>query len=48
MSGSTAREELGKLRYYNDTTVREGMANSVEPAVFVEADGAFRHSDASS
>ena len=45
MIGSTSREELGEIRTYNPGVVRPGMANSVEPGIFVDDLGAFRHSD---
>jgi Xaa-Pro aminopeptidase len=45
MIGSTAREELGEIRAYNKVRVAAGMVNSIEPGIFVETVGAFRHSD---
>lgn len=45
MIGSTAREELGEIRLYNEGVVRVGMANSVEPGIYLDDLGGFRHSD---
>jgi Xaa-Pro aminopeptidase len=45
MIGATAREELGEIRSYNQGVVRERMANSIEPGIYLEDIGGFRHSD---
>ena len=45
MIGSAGREESGELRSYNETVLRAGMVNSVEPGVYVQGLGGFRHSD---
>ncbi len=45
MIGSASREEPGELRYYNKNRLRAGMANSVEPGVYIPEIGGFRHSD---
>lgn len=45
MIGATAREELGEIRAYNPGLVRERMANSIEPGIYLKDVGGFRHSD---
>lgn len=45
MIGQASREEFGELRAYNHRKIVNGIACSVEPAVFVPDVGAFRHSD---
>jgi Xaa-Pro aminopeptidase len=45
MIGATAREELGEIRAYNTSAVAVGMVNSIEPGIFIDGVGAFRHSD---
>ncbi len=45
MIGAAGREERGELRIYNDRPIRVGMANSIEPGVYLSDIGGFRHSD---
>ena len=45
MIGSAGREESGELRSYNETVLRAGMVNSMEPGVYIPGLGGFRHSD---
>jgi Xaa-Pro aminopeptidase len=45
MIGSAGREESGELRSYNETVLRAGMVNSMEPGVYIPSLGGFRHSD---
>ncbi|MGH6680813.1 MAG: M24 family metallopeptidase [Bradyrhizobium sp.] len=45
MIGQAGREELGELRAYNENILRENMACSVEPGIFLSDIGAVRHSD---
>ncbi len=45
MIGQTSREEFGELREYNRHVIRNGIACSVEPGIFIPEVGGFRHSD---
>jgi Xaa-Pro aminopeptidase len=45
MIGAAGREELGELRTYNPTALQPGMATSVEPGIYLQDLGGFRHSD---
>jgi len=45
MIGAAGREEPGELRIYNDRRLEPGMANSVEPGVYLPEFAGFRHSD---
>jgi Xaa-Pro aminopeptidase len=43
--GTNGREELGEIRPYNTTILREGMVVSIEPGIYLPGVGAYRHSD---
>jgi Xaa-Pro aminopeptidase len=43
--GTNGREELGEIRPYNTTVLREGMVVSIEPGIYLPGVGAYRHSD---
>lgn len=45
MVGAASREPLGELRTYNNTTLKPGMTNSIEPGFYIPGSGGYRHSD---
>lgn len=45
MIGAAGREEGGELRKYNRGWIEPGMANSIEPGIYIPQLGGFRHSD---